>query len=485
MDLVVARTHVEEEHEGIPLFAPHEKVYPRRVKGPIRRVKWAVLIACLTIYYAAPWLRWDRGPNHPDQAFLIDMPARRAYFLWIEIWPHEIYYLAGLLILGAVGLFAVTSLFGRVWCGYTCPQTVWTDLFMWAERLVEGDRAQRIRLDEQPLSLGKLARKTAKHTLWLVIAAATGGAWIMYFNDAPTLVHDLFTLEASATQYFFLGLFTATTYLLAGWAREQVCTYMCPWPRFQSAMIDDETLAVTYRDWRGEPRGKHKKGETWEGRGDCIDCRACVAVCPTGIDIRDGLQLECIGCGLCIDACDEIMDKVGRPSRLIAFDTYASRVARQRGETPHLRLLRPRTIVYAAVLLLVAAVMIVALAERRGVEISVLQDRNPLFVRLSDGSIRDGYTLKIENKGGEERFYAISATGLGGATLHIAEYEAPPVPAEAGVTVAVNADSIGTFRAYVQAPKRDERESHFTFIVRDKSSGETAVYRATFRGPEH
>jgi cytochrome c oxidase accessory protein FixG len=483
MDAAVPHSHAEPEHEGIPLFAPHEKVYPRRVSGPIRRIKWAVLIACLTIYYVAPWLRWDRGPNRPDQAFLIDMPARRAYFLWIEIWPHEIYYLAGLLILGAIGLFAVTSLFGRVWCGYTCPQTVWTDLFLWAEHLVEGDRTQRIRLDEQKLSLGKAARKLAKHGLWLVIAAATGGAWIMYFNDAPTLVRDLFTLQASATQYFFLGLFAATTYLLAGWAREQVCTYMCPWPRFQSAMIDDETLAVTYRDWRGEPRGKHKKGESWEGRGDCIDCRACIAVCPTGIDIRDGLQLECIGCGLCIDACNEIMEKVARPRGLIAFDTYANRLARQRGEAPRLRLLRPRTAIYAAVLLLVAALMLLALAERPRLEVSVLADRNPLFVRLADGSIRDGYTVKVENESGQARLYRISARGLPGALMHIAEYETLPVAAETGVVVTVKGDSIGTFRTYLQLTRGDRREAPFDLVVEDVDSGETTFYRATFRAP--
>ena len=225
-----------------------------------------MLFRSLALYYVGPWLRWDRGPAHPTQALLIDMPARRAYFFWIEIWPRELYYLAGLLILGAVALFLVTSLFGRVWCGYTCPQTVWSDLFLWAERMIEGDRAQRIRLDQQPLSLAKAAKKTTKHAAWLTISVLTGGAWVMYFNDAPTLLRDVVSLDASTAQYFFIGLFTATTYLLAGWAREQVCTYMCPWPRIQSAMIDEETFAVTYRDWRGEPRGKHKKEI---GRASC------------------------------------------------------------------------------------------------------------------------------------------------------------------------------------------------------------------------
>jgi cytochrome c oxidase accessory protein FixG len=485
MATALAHANDDDDKDGIPLFAPHEKVYPRAVQGTIRRIKWAVLIACLTLYYIGPWLRWDRGPAHPHQAFLVDMPARRAYFLWIEIWPQEIYYLAGLLILGAIGLFLVTSLFGRVWCGYTCPQTVWSDLFLWAERLIEGDRAQRIRLDQQPLSLRKIAKKSLKHTAWLVIAAATGGAWVMYFNDAPTLVRDLVHLDASSTQVGFIGLFTATTYVLAGWAREQVCTYMCPWPRIQAAMTDEETLAVTYRDWRGEKRGKHKKGDSWEGHGDCIDCRACVAVCPTGIDIRDGSQLECIGCGLCIDACNEIMDKVERPRGLIAFDTYANRVAQLDGKAPHRAFIRPRTIIYAAVLLFIAGIMAVAFAGRGTLELSVLPDRNPLFVRLSDGSIRDGYTVKIENKTGEAQLYALTASGLSGALLHVAEREELPVAAETGVTLAVKGDSIGSFRVYLQVPRGTGHEQFVAFTVRAAASGETASYRAGFRGPEH
>jgi cytochrome c oxidase accessory protein FixG len=260
---------------------------------------------------------------------------------------------------------------------------------------------------------------------------------------------------------------------------------MCPWPRIQAAMTDEETLAVTYRDWRGEKRAKHKKGESWEGRGDCIDCRACVAVCPTGVDIRDGSQLECIGCGLCIDACDEIMDKVERPRGLIAFDTYANRVAQIEGRAPHRRFVRPRTILYGAVLLLVAGVMVAAFAERGGLELSVLHDRNPLFVRLSDGSIRDGYTVKIENETGEAQLYALYATGLPGALLHVAEQEEPPIAAETGVTLAVKGDSIGTFRVYLQLPRGGKAEQPFTFAVRAVASGETTTYRASFRGPEH
>ena len=285
------------------LYAERVRVYPKAAAGKFRALKWRLLGLWLLVYYALPWIRWDRGPSAPDQAVLLDLTNRRGYFFFIEIWPQEVFYLTGILILAAVGLFLVTSLAGRVWCGYACPQTVWTDLFMWVERRIEGDRNARIKLDKGAWTAGKWARKVAKHAAWLAIAFATGGAWIMYFVDAPTVVVNFFSGLSDFDTYFFVGLFTATTYLLAGWAREQVCTYMCPWPRFQSAMFDEDTLIVTYQKWRGEPRGKATK----EGIGDCVDCGQCVAVCPTGIDIRDGNQMECIGCAHCVDACNPVM----------------------------------------------------------------------------------------------------------------------------------------------------------------------------------
>ena len=278
-----------------PLYLTRIKVYPRAVTGLWRRVKWSVLVLLLGIYYLVPWLRWDRGPGAPSQAILIDLDGRRGWFFDVVIWPQEIYFVTGLLILAAFGLFFATSLFGRIWCGFACPQTVWTDLFMLVERLIEGDRNERMRLDKAPMSLGKAARKGLKHATWLAIAAATGGAWIFYYVDAPATLVSIFRGTASVEVYFFIGLLTATTYLLAGWAREQVCTYMCPWPRFQAAMLDEQSVIVTYQNWRGEQRGKHKAGQSWAGRGDCVDCNLCVAVCPTGIDIRDGQQMECIG----------------------------------------------------------------------------------------------------------------------------------------------------------------------------------------------
>ena len=472
-----------QEQKRDSLYQNRVKVYPKKVQGTFRRLKWIVLTVLLAIYYIAPWLRWDRGPGAPDQAFLIDMPARRAYFLWIEIWPQEVYYLTGLLLLGAVGLFFVTSLFGRVWCGYSCPQTVWTDLFMWVERLIEGDRNQRMRLDKGPRTWSKTSKKFAKHGIWIVIAALTGGAWIMYFNDAPTVLVNLLTGQASVKVYGFFALFTATTYLLAGWAREQVCVYMCPWPRFQAAMFDEDTMVVTYEGWRGEPRGKHKKGEPWEGRGHCVDCKQCVAACPTGIDIRDGVQLECIGCALCIDACNDIMAKLDLPKGLISYDTERNVANRAKGAPLRYRLIRPRTIVYSALLVAVAAFMAWSLATRAQVDVNVLHDRNPLFVTLADGSIRNGYTIKILNMTRDEKVYKLGFDGLGYAEMTVVGQEDSASQDIARLTA--RSDSVATYRVFVVVPADlvQGQVQDFSFVLTELETGETVRHETVFRGP--
>ncbi|MCC7271676.1 MAG: cytochrome c oxidase accessory protein CcoG [Alphaproteobacteria bacterium] len=480
-DAVATETAVSRkiQRETEPLYINRIKVYSKAVSGPWRRVKWAVLAVCLTVYYVVPWLRWDRGPSAPDQAVLIDLPGRRAYFLWIEIWPQEVYYLTGLLILAALGLFLATSLLGRVWCGYACPQTVWTDLYMLVERLIEGDRNARMRLDKQPWSPGKAARKAAKHATWLLIALATGGAWILYFVDAPTAIGPILRGEGGAAVYVFIGLFTTTTYLLAGWAREQVCTYMCPWPRFQAAMLDENSIVVTYQKWRGEPRGKHKQGAGWEGRGDCVDCMQCVAVCPTGIDIRDGQQLECIGCGLCIDACDGVMAKVGRPPRLITWDTLANQEAKAKGGSGRFRLLRPRTIIYVTLIAIVALVMLGSLAMRATVEVTVQRDRNPLFVTLADGSIRNSYTVKISNKTWETQEFRLSVEGLPGARLSLADLP------EGAAELTARPDAVATRRVFVTVPPGSPlRESTpIAFLAERRAGGETARHESVFLAP--
>ncbi len=465
-----------------PLYAKRTKIFPRAVAGRYRAGKWAVLAATLGVYYLLPWIRWDRGPNAPDQAVLIDFPGQRFYFFFIEIWPQEVYYVTGLLILAALALFLVTSIAGRVWCGYACPQTVWTDLFLWVERRVDGDRNARMRLDRARWTGRKLVRRAAKHGIWLLIAVATGGAWVFYFADAPTLAADLARFDAPTVSYLFIGVLTGTTYLLAGHAREQVCTYMCPWPRIQGAMLDEHSLLVTYRRKRGEPRGPHKRGQGWEGRGDCVDCRACVAVCPMGIDIRDGNQLECINCALCVDACNDIMDRVGRPRGLIAYDTLAgladpSEDAAGRSLWHRLRLLRPRTVLYAVSMTLVGAVMLATLLSRNDTEITVLRDRNPLFVQLSDGSFRNGYTVKLRNKRHETRRFRILAEGLPRAALSAVG---------GGGEVSVGPDRLRTVRIYVAAPvsATPEAVTRFDIVAADLETGQRYPHATTFRRAE-
>ena len=460
------------------LYAEHVKVYPQRITGRFRTIKWAAVIILLSIYYLVPWLRWDRGPNAPDQAVLADMAGRRAYFFWIEIWPQEVYYLAGILILGAIGLFLVTSVAGRIWCGFTCPQTVWTDLYMQVERWIEGDRNRRMKLDAEPWSARKLALKAAKHGVWLLIAFATGGAWIMYFNDAPTVVREIFTGQASAAVYGFTCLFAATTYLLAGWAREQVCIYMCPWPRFQSAMFDEHSLLVTYADWRGEPRGHAKRGTDFSQRGHCIDCELCVRVCPTGIDIRNGQQMACIGCGLCVDACNSVMDKIGLPQDLIAYDSLADQAALARREKPpSLRLIRPRTIIYAALLLIAGAAMLVSLAMRSHLDVTVQADRAPLFVKLANGDIQNAYAMKISNKFREPAQYEIRVTGIDGLGFKIVGREGEPI--------IVKGDSVGTFRLLLRAPRAalSQKSTPIEITVIDTASKEESEHDAIFSAP--
>jgi cytochrome c oxidase accessory protein FixG len=465
------------------LYAARKKIYPKLASGRFRTIKWIVMAVTLGIYYALPWLRWNRGPDLPDQAVLLDMANNRFFFLFLEIWPQEFYFVTGLLVLAALLLFLMTSLAGRIWCGYACPQTVWTDLMITVERFWQGDRNARMRLDQMPWSANKLFRKGMTHLTWIAIGVATGGAFIFYFRDAPTLAGELITGEAPYIAYLFLGIFTLTTYVLGGIAREQVCIYMCPWPRIQGAMIDHETLLVSYEKIRGEPRGPHKKGQPWEGRGDCIDCRACVAVCPTGIDIRDGAQLECIQCALCVDACDAIMDKVGRPRGLIAYDTVANQEAMACGKTAPRKLVRPRTVLYAALLALVCAIMLAAWLSRTVLEINVIQDRNPPYVRLSDGGIRNGYTVKILNKLHEPREFELKLGGLPGASLTIVGMEG-----EARPLIRVSTDDLRELRVFVAQSREavstgDGGIVPFTLVIRDIASGLETVRTAKFAKP--
>lgn len=381
-------------------------IYPQSITGRFRKTKDYAMVALLLIYFCCSWMRWDRGANIPNQAIMLDLPNRKAYLFAIEIWPDEAYYITGILILAALGLFFVTSLFGRIWCGYACPNTVFVDLFMKVETYFQGDRNARMKLDSEPMTNEKFKKKLYTHLCWLLIGFSFAFGWVCYFYDAPTLVKDIFHFKVSAGGLGWLLGLTFSTYLFAGWVREKVCIYMCPYGRFQSAMLDNDSSLVTYHKWRGEPRGKEKDA------GDCIDCGKCVVVCPMGIDIRDGLQMACIGCGLCVDACNTVMPKLNRPLDLIAYDSTNSSKAKMEGSKLLKNYLSPKTFIFAAVFLVVSILIFTTLLNKPSFRFDVLRDRETLFTILPDGTVRNSYTLKLGNRTHEDEHLIIKVTGL-------------------------------------------------------------------------
>ena len=488
MTVAIKQPAASEGADGdAPLYAARRKIFPIAVRGTFRNIKWALLVVTLGIYYLLPFVRWDRGPNAPSQAVLLDFPGRRFYFFFIEIWPQEIYYLTGLLILAALVLFLMNAVAGRVWCGYLCPQTVWTDLFQMIERLVEGDPRERREKLKHASRTRRVAEAATKHVLWIIVAWWTGGAWVLYFADAPTLVMQLLTGTAPAVAYIWIGILTATTYLLAGHMREQVCTYMCPWPRIQAALTDEYAFNVTYRYDRGEPRGSFKKTEALklqgQPAGDCIDCNQCVAACPTGVDIRHGAQLDCIQCGLCIDACDTVMTKIGRPTRLIAYDTDMNVQRRAQGLPPVARIVRARTVLYAALIAVIGGIMLYVLATRGYESVSVIHDRNPLFVQLSDGSIRNAYTLRIVNKELQPRHFAIRLSGVPDAQVDIVG-DAVRSTGDDPV-IAVGPDQTEELRVLVSTHAKLPANASLgvTFEILDIESGRSTTAPDHFKGP--
>ena len=469
-----------------PLYAARRKIYPQSVSGTFRRIKWTLLVVTLGIYYLLPFVRWDRGPGAPHQAVLIDFPARRFYFFFIEIWPQEVYYITGLLILAALVLFLMNAVAGRIWCGYLCPQTVWTDLFFAIERWVEGDRRQQIRRDRKTWTLETWLRKGTKHFLWLMVAWWTGGAWVLYFADAPTLVKELATLQAPMVAYAFIGILTFTTYTLAGHMREQVCVYMCPWPRIQAALTDEYALNVTYRYDRGEPRCSASKAKQLRAQGqpagDCVNCKQCVHVCPTGVDIREGADVACIQCGLCIDACNAMMAKLGRPPGLIAYDTDVNIKRRQEGKAPFTKLVRGRTMLYLGLIVVIGAIMLYSLATRHDLALAVIHDRNPLAVMLKDGSVRNGYTLRIINKRLQAREFLLSIDGPPGTKLAVFGIDPR---ADGRPVVKVGPDQTRELRATV-THKGPEKlyMAPITFYATDTASGDRTAAEDHFHGLE-
>jgi cytochrome c oxidase accessory protein FixG len=385
----------------VELYASRRHVYTRAFSGFYRNVRRSLGAVLLLIYFALPWLSWDGR-----QAVWWDLPSRRFYLLGSTFWPQDFILLSGLLIVAAFGLFFITVYAGRVWCGYACPQSVWTWLFMWCEKVTEGDRSQRIRLDQAAWSAGKLGRKSLKHLLWGWLALATALTFVGYFTPIRTLVGTFFSGQADAWSYVWVGLLSLATYGNAGWLREQVCIHMCPYGRFQSVMLDQDSLIVSYNPQRGEPRGPRRReaDPLASGLGDCIDCTMCVQVCPTGIDIRDGLQIECIGCAACVDACDSIMDKMNYPRGLVGYTTAHQLDG---GAT---RTWRPRLVGYAWVLALMVAALGTAFATRPLSALDVSKDRI-LYRENAAGRLENVYTLKIINKSQRPQLYRLAAEG--------------------------------------------------------------------------
>ena len=395
------------------LYLAHEKVYPREIDGRFARLRTLAVWVLLGIYYLLPWLQWGER-----QAVLFDLPARKFFILGLVFWPQDFIFLTWLLIIAALALFFFTAVGGRLWCGYACPQTVWTETFLWMERFAEGDRAARLKLDRGPWTAQKLARKSFKQFLWVTFALWTGFTFVGFFTPIRTLGASVLSFGLGPWELFWVLFYGFATYGNAGYLREQVCKYMCPYARFQSAMFDRDTLIITYDEERGEPRGARKRGSDprSQGKGDCIDCTWCVQVCPTGIDIRKGLQIECIACAACIDACDSVMDKVGSPRGLIRYTTEH---ALKHEKT---RFARPRTLIYGGLLAALTIGFMTAIALRSPVSLDVIRDRNALYRLTGDGHVDNVYTVRILNKSEREQRFTLEARGASALALlpHVA-----------------------------------------------------------------
>lgn len=387
------------------LYQKRTKIYTRRIQGFFQSIRTKILWVLMAGYFLTPWINLgDR------QAVFFDLPSRQFHIFNVTYWPQDFVLLAWLLIIAAFALFLLTTLFGRVWCGYTCPQTVWTMIFMWIEEKTEGNRNQRIALDKQPMSRSKFFKKFNKHALWVLFSALTGLAFVGYFTPIRELSIEIFTLEAHPWAYFWIAFFTGATYLFAGWMREQVCSFMCPYARFQSVMFDTNTLVISYDEARGENRGKRKRRADLKALnlGDCIDCNQCVHVCPAGIDIREGLQIQCIGCALCIDACDSVMEKMNYPKGLISYTTENSL------EGKKTKVWRPKSIGYAIALFIMVISFGYIATDREALGLDVLKDRNRLYNTTPSGMIENIYTIKVMNMDQSDHTFRLKVEGLDG-----------------------------------------------------------------------
>jgi cytochrome c oxidase accessory protein FixG len=396
------------------LNASHEKIYPRSVSGYFSNWRWGTVFLTQLVFYGVPWLEWGQR-----QAVLFDLGARRFYILGLVLYPQDFIYLAGLLVISALSLFLFTAVAGRLWCGYACPQTVYTEIFLWIEKKVEGDRSARLRRDAQPWSIQSLGRKSAKHFLWLAVALWTGFTFVGYFTPIKELGIEFVQMSISSWEVFWTFFYGFATYGNAGFMREQVCKHMCPYARFQSAMFDKDTLIVSYDTARGEPRGSRSKSAdiTTLQLGSCIDCTLCVQVCPTGIDIRNGLQYECIGCGACADVCDTVMDKMGYAKGLVKYSTQNALQLGLGQRQIWRRILRPRVLIYASILLLISAALLTSLSMRQTYRVDIVRDRGTLTRLVEDGKIENVFRLHVMNATEQSQHYVITVNGLPGITL--------------------------------------------------------------------
>lgn len=407
----------------VSLYKAEEKVYPRSTFGYFTKWRWLMIWLTQLFFYGVPWIEWGQR-----QALLFDLDTKRFYIFKLVLYPQDLIYLTVILIIAALSLFLFTAVAGRLWCGYTCPQTVYTEIFLWIEKMVEGERAKRMKLDAASITPKKVLKKSTKHFIWIAFSLWTGFTFVGYFTPIRELMADFILLDVGPWDTFWVVFYGFATYGNAGFMREQVCKYMCPYARFQSAMFDDDTLVVTYDEDRGEPRGhgSRKKNTETKGLGSCVDCSLCVQVCPTGIDIRDGLQYECIGCGVCADVCDTVMDKVGQSRGLIKYATQSAIDNHWTQKQMFKRVLRPRVLIYSAVLCLLVVGLLASLWVRASFKVDIVRDRTVMARLVENGMLENVYRMQIMNATEATQQYRLSVNGLKGAKVGFENSEKSP-----------------------------------------------------------
>ncbi len=416
------------------LYEVRQKIYPRAVHGWFATWRWLFVIGTQAVFYGLCWLPWNGR-----QAVLFDLAARKFYIFGLVFWPQDVFFLTVLLIISAYSLFLFTAIGGRLWCGYACPQTVYTEMFIWVERLIEGDRSAQIRLDKAPLGANKIARKLAKHAVWLGGSFWTGFTFVGYFTPIKTLSFEVVTMSLGGWEVFWILFYSFATYGNAGWMREQVCKYMCPYARFQGVMFDPDTLTVTYDVDRGEPRGSRSRKDDHraDGKGDCVDCGICVQVCPTGIDIRKGLQYECIGCSACIDGCNQVMDKVGYPRGLIRYSTQHALKEHWGWRQMLTHIVRPRIIIYTVILGVIVLAFVWGLGHKSTLRVDVIRDRGTLAREVEDEQIENVFRLQVMNVSEQPQRYTMSVSGIESIAINGPTEIEVPAATTKSVSVAV------------------------------------------------